>query len=421
MKFIYSFLFFLIFSGSIKAQSLDYARDVFFNDNALKPVKDFYYQYSPLLSTIEVYRGKGLNIAILSSESTPFTTAKKNIELETSYDINRPYLCNLNIFHTLDDFHGFIGKSKVDVIIVEEVFVKELNEVLQKFANRTIVFNGESKSFKKPAKVENIRPWWHYAFKLDSISTELIKIWRFNEQYRTFLVMIERTKNFTVTVHKRWTVILFFGLISIMALNGYYQRIKRNNSGKKFLPLMGIVLFILSTCMFISIKKYQDFTRSVFQFKNKELKTSNEVLALLDNKESLTIIIGLRSLTERLISNLEEVSIQNNNELLTEKLKLLARHSDNRVRMWSLTVISKLKNESLINWVAQEDWSKEPDYLVRTRVVRVLAALSNKDTDNALIQMKKYEKHPYAIGELREICLERNLWLQGEPVDSVYP
>lgn len=420
MKFIFSFLFFVIFSVAIKAQSLDYARDVFFNDT-LKPAKDYYYQYSPLLSTMEVYRGKGLNVVILCSESTPMNIARKNIELETSYDLNRPYLCNLNTFHTLDKFHEFISKNKVDVIIIEDIFIKDLGDLLNIYSNRIFVFNGESKLFKKPVFVENIRPWWHFTFKMDSISTELIKVWRFNERYRTFLVMIERTKNFTVTIHKRWTVIIFFSLFALMVLNGYYQRIKRSRFSKTLIPIFGFVIVFLCSFMFISIQTYQDFTRSVLQFKNKELKDLNEVLILIDSKEPLAVVIGLRSLTERLISNTEEAFFQNHTELLTEKLKLLTKHSDERVRMWSLTVISKLKNESLINWVAQEDWSKESDYLVRTRVVRVLATLSNNETDKALLQMKSYEKHPYVFGELRVICLERNLWSQGESVDTVYP
>ena len=420
MKIFLTFLFSVLSLVPLKAQSLDYARDVFFYDSSLVPAKNFYYQYSPLLSLIQVYAGKGLNVVVICPEQTPMTIAKKNIELEIAYEFNRPYLSNLNIFNSSTIFKEFLLKNKVDVIIMEESYVEELADIREKHLDRIMVFNSEGKLINNSKQVPLVRNWWHYNFKLDSISKELIKVWHSKENYRTFILFIERSKNFTISLHKRPSIIIFFLLLGFVVVSGFYYRFKQIHLHRYFLGAMATLLLLTLLTGYYKEKTYQGFVNNVYTDRNPKLKTLEDIMVALEESDILVKVACLRSITERLIDGKEESYLKKNAGLISDKMKVLLSHEDERVRMWSIAVMANLKDENLINFLAQKNWDSEDSYLVRTRVVRALAAFQNQNTNEALIKLAKFEQHPYVYTELRSLCIERDIWAKGEPIESVH-
>lgn len=413
MKFLFTMVVFLVTSISLRAQSLDYARDVFFYESPLENFKNYYYQNSPLLSVMHSYGGKGLNVVVVCPEATPISTAKLNIQLDLNIEFNRPYLSNLNFINTPESLRDFLKKHAVDIIIIEESFVLELSDIRKSYPNQVMVFSGSAKIIKNADLVEKVRPWWHYSFKMDSISKELIKVWHNQETYCSFILFIERTKNFTISIHKRLPVIFFLILLGLIIVCGYYRRLPKVIHKRLFLGFLTFVILVIGIGGYCKFLIYQGFVGQVNYFRYAPKDRVEKIFELTENPDVLKKVIALRSLTERIIAQKDVDYYKNNLPIISEKLKILMAHEDERVRMWCLELISNLKDESLINYVASLNWQQENSYLVRTRVVRVLGAMQNENTDSALRQIVKFESHPYAFTELRDVCIERGFWWQG--------
>ena len=418
MKYFVSLLFLIISAMPIKAQSLDYARDVFFYDFPLVSVKNFYYQYSPLLAMIQDYGGKGLSVVVVCQEKAPIAIARKNIELESFFEQKRPYLRDLRFFYSTAIFRDFLKNNVVDMIIIEETFSDEVADIIIAHPNEIMIFNGDGKLLTNPKSVTTVRNWWHYNFRMDDISKELIKVWHSKEKYRTFLLFMERSKNLSISVHKRVSVILFFLILGVIIISGFYYRLKLFWQKRFFLGICATLFLLTAVFVCFNFLKYQEFVNDVYSERANPPKSLPEVLVALENQNVLKKVAALRSITERLIVHEDQEYFKQHMAAFAESMKIYIDDKDERVRMWSIAVITQLNEESLINFLASKQWEQEESYLVRTRVIRALATLENQNTNAALLQIAKFEKHPYVFTELREICLERKIWAKGESIDA---
>jgi len=415
--FIFLYLLFIA-TNQLWSQSLDYARDVFFYDKPLSNVKDYYYHYSPLLYHISGYGGKGLHVVIACPEETSLTIAKRNIELEINVLINRPYLRRLETIHDEQELRKFLKLNDVDVIIMEEAFVSNTIDLIQKYKNRVMLFNGNSNKSTKPLTNELVPLSWHFNYKLSNIASELIKIWHLKDQNRSFLLFVERARNFTISFYKRWGFLILISLVSILVIYGFYRRIGRRKFRFIFVLIVGLLVVLSLSIVVSKIVTYQDFLRKSYYMRHNSKVSIVDLIHKVDAEDTLTKVAALRALTERFIDSPTDQNFIRNKELITEKVLTSLLHEDERVRMWCLSFISKFNDESLVNFIANKSWVNEQSYLVRTRVVRVLGSMKNASTDQALKIISSFEAHPYVISHLKKILVMRENWPEEVKFES---
>lgn len=405
--------------NQVWSQSLDYARDVFFYDSPLVKAKNYYYQYTPLLFIVSNYAGKGLHVVIACPEGTSLLIAKKNIELEIDFNLDRHYLSRLEIIHDEKLLHQYLEANEVDVIILEETLIENNLDLFQKYKNQIMIFNSNSKKSTKPKKSGLVPLAWQFQYNMNSISTELIKVWHLKEKYRSYLLFVERTRNFTITFYKRIWFLLFLLLISLLIIYGYYRRIEKRNYKNLYVICVSLFVFLLSAFTYSKLSVYQNYLQKAFFVRNNPKISTLDVIKRIDDAEVLTKVASLRTLTERFIDAPNEISFVTHKELITEKILTSLQNEDERVRMWCLAFIANFNDKNLVNFIASKSWDKENSYLVRTRVVRVLASLENAETNQALLQLAKIEKQPYVYYEVRKVCISRGIWSQEENRESI--
>lgn len=410
MRIILFLYFLFIPMNQLWSQSLDYARDVFFYDSSLTKAKDYYYQYSPLLFIVSGYGGKGLHVVIGCPEETSLTIAKRNIELEIDVALNRPYLSRLEIINDESLLRQYLDKNKVDIIILEEAFIDSNLDLFQKYKNQIMIFNGNGNKSTMPKNNDLVPLAWHFNYKMNSISAELIKIWHLRDKYRSFFLFVERTRNYTISFYKRIGFLILLLLVSLLILYGYYRRVKDTKFKRTLVVLTVFLVFSAIVFMNSKISAYQDYLQKAFYVRHNPKVSTLEVINKIDNIDVLTKVAALRTLTERFIDLPKDENFIRYKELITEKVLTSLFHEDERVRMWCLDFIAKFKDESLVNYIASKSWDKETSYLVRTRLVRVLGSIKNINTDQALLQISKHEKHPYVISHLKKIFVMRANW-----------
>jgi len=166
------------------------------------------------------------------------------------------------------------------------------------------------------------------------------------------------------------------------------------------------------------ISTYQDFLRKSYYMRHNSKVSTLDLIHKVDAEDTLTKVAALRALTERLIDSPTDQNFVRNKELITEKVLTSLLHEDERVRMWCLSFIAKLNDESLVNFIANKSWVNEKSYLVRTRVVRVLGSMKNASTDLALKIISSFEAHPYVISHLKKILVMRENWPEEVKFES---
>lgn len=405
--------------NQVWSQSLDYARDVFFYDSSMGKAKDYYYQYSPLLYIVSGYAGHGLHVVIACPEGTSLHIAKKNIELELSINLNRPYLSRLEVINEEKALKQYLAANEVDIIVIEETFIEANLELFQKYKNKIMIFNSNNIKSAKPLKNELVPLAWHFNYSMNSISAELIKVWHLRDKYRSYLLFVERTRNFTITFYKRIGFLFLFLLMVFLVTYGYYRRIEKRKYKNLFAFTIALSVFLVSIFSYSKISAYQGYIQKAFYARNDPKVNTLDVINSMDETEVLTKVAALRTLTERFIDFPNDENFTKHKELITEKVLTAMQHEDERVRMWSLAFIANFKDESLVNFIASKSWNTEKSYLVRTRVVRVLGCLENANTNQALLQLAKMEKHPYVVSHLKKICVARELWAQEANRESI--
>lgn len=243
-------------------------------------------------------------------------------------------------------------------------------------------------------------------------SSGLIKVWHAKENLRNQILFLERTKNFNLTLHYRYEVFIFLLVLLTFIFYGYYLRMKRRGYRVLYLfvliPFLTLVL-VLSLSAYLKFRDYYNQVNNIRVQKSIEIK---QVLNDMQTKKPLDICVILRALIERIKDNPEEPNIKKDKQYVLEIIMPLNHHPDERVRMLSIDLLGRLNDENYLKAICQQNWSQESSYLVRSRLVRTFGAMQNEDGDKALLAIKEYEKHPYVFYELRDYCLQRQIWLE---------